>query len=93
MAVANLVNVLNPALVIIGGEGTRAGALILDPLRDALREHCFNGLYDDMRLVAEPWGDEAWARGAASLLLGELFQPALRRGEEDRPLLAVRAAR
>jgi hypothetical protein len=27
------------------------------------------------------------------LLLGELFQPALRRGEEDRPLLALRAAR
>jgi len=91
LAMANLVNVLNPALVIIGGEGTRAGALILEPLQEALREHCFNGLYSDMRVVAEPWGDEAWARGAASLLLGELFQPALRRGEEDRPLLAVRS--
>jgi N-acetylglucosamine repressor len=91
MAVANLVNVLNPALIIIGGEGTRAGGLILDPLQDALREHCFDGLYDDMRVVTEPWGDEAWARGAASLLLGELFQPALRRGEEDRPSLAIRS--
>ena len=91
LAIANLVNVLNPALVIIGGEGTRAGALILEPLQEALREHCFNGLYSDMRVVAEPWGDKAWARGAASLLLGELFQPALRRGEEDRPLLAVRS--
>jgi N-acetylglucosamine repressor len=90
VAVANLVNVLNPALVIIGGEGTRAGELIMTPFQRALREHCFNGLYDDLRVVAEPWGDEAWARGAASLLLGELFQPALYRGEEERLSLTVR---
>ena len=92
MAVANLVNVLNPALVVIGGEGTGAGALIIDPFQAALREHCFNGLYADMRVSIEPWGDEAWARGAASLLLGELFQPALRQGEEERASFAVRAA-
>jgi predicted NBD/HSP70 family sugar kinase len=89
-AVANLVNVLNPKLVIIGGEGTRAGELIVEPFRRALREHAFNGLYDDVTVVMEPWGDEAWARGAASLLLSELFQPALRRGEEERPSLTVR---
>lgn len=91
MAVANLVNVLNPALIIIGGEGTAAGDLILEPFQDALREHCFNGLYDDVTIAVEPWGDEAWARGAASLLLSELFQPALRRGEEERPSFALRA--
>jgi N-acetylglucosamine repressor len=89
MAVANLINVLNPALVIIGGEGTRAGDLITLPFQRALREHCFNGLYDDVQVVAEPWGDEAWARGAASLLLGELFQPALQRGMAERPSLTA----
>ena len=41
-------------------------------------------------VVVEPWDDEAWARGAASLLLGELFQPALRPGEDDRPSLTAR---
>jgi N-acetylglucosamine repressor len=91
MAVANLVNILNPALIILGGEGTAAGNLILEPFQDALRDHCFNGLYKDVQIAVEPWGDEAWARGAASLLLSELFQPALRRGEEERPSLALRA--
>jgi len=85
MAVANIVNTLNPALIIVGGEGTRAGTLLLDPLEATLREHCFDGLGDDVRVVSEPWGDEAWARGAASMLLAELFRPALRRGEEERP--------
>lgn len=90
LAVANLVNVLNPALVIISGEGVRAGELVMAPFQRALREHCFDGLDDDLRVVTEPWGDEAWARGAASLLLGELFQPALRQGDEERPSLMGR---
>jgi len=90
LAVANLVNVLNPSLIIIGGEGTRAGALVIEPFQAALRANCFDGLCDDLRVVTEPWGDEAWARGAASLLLSELFQPALRRGEEERPSLTAR---
>jgi predicted NBD/HSP70 family sugar kinase len=90
LALANTVNVLNPSLIIIGGEGTRAGTLLLDPLQSTLRANCFDGLADDVQVVMEPWGDEAWARGAASLLLGELFRPALRRGEEERPSFMVR---
>ncbi|HMQ31669.1 MAG TPA: ROK family transcriptional regulator [Chloroflexaceae bacterium] len=92
LAVANLVNVLNPAMVIISGEGVRAGELVTAPFRRALREHCFDGLDDDLAVVTEPWGDEAWARGAASLLLGELFQPAIRQGDEERPSLTTRSA-
>lgn len=90
LAMANLVNIFNPSLLIIGGEGTRAGALIIEPLQSALRDDCFNGMYADLKLAIEPWGDEAWARGAACLVLSELFQPALRRGEEERPSFAVR---
>lgn len=90
MAVANLVNTLNPAMVIVSGEGTRAGELVLVPFQRALAEHCFDGLADDLRVVTEPWGDEAWARGAASLLLAELFRPAIRQGDEERPSLTVR---
>lgn len=92
MAAANVVNLLNPGLIIVGGEGTRAGALLLEPFRDSLREHCFDGLFEDVEIVTDPWGDEAWARGAASLLLGELFEPALRSGEAERPSLTARPA-
>jgi predicted NBD/HSP70 family sugar kinase len=90
VAVANLVNVLNPALIIVGGEGMRAGSLIMDRFRAALREHSFGSLANDVRVVSEPWGDDAWARGAASLLLSEVFQPPLHRGDEERPSLTAR---
>jgi predicted NBD/HSP70 family sugar kinase len=90
VAVANLVNVLNPALIIVGGEGMRAGGLIMERFRAALLEHSFGSLAHDVRVVSEPWGDDAWARGAASLLLSEVFQPPLHRGDEERPSLTAR---
>jgi len=79
VAVANLVNVLNPALIIVGGEGMRAGGLIMEGFRAALLEHSFGSLAHDVRVVSEPWGDDAWARGAASLVLRELFESPVRK--------------
>lgn len=91
-AVGNLLNVLNPTLVVIAGEGTRAWPLLLASFQEAMHRAAFDGLLDDVDVVVEPWDDEAWARGAASLLLGALFQPALRPGEDSRLALNVRHA-
>jgi hypothetical protein len=32
------------------------------------------GQYSDLELRIEPWGDDIWARGAASLVLQQLFE-------------------
>jgi N-acetylglucosamine repressor len=87
LALADLVNIFNPPLIVVGGEGTRALDLLLEPLEEALRANCFEGLYEDVRLVVEPWGDDAWARGAAALMLDELFRPDLYHEEKTRASL------
>jgi predicted NBD/HSP70 family sugar kinase len=87
LALADLVNIFNPPLIVVGGEGTRELDLLLEPLEEALRANCFEGLYEDVRLVVEPWGDDAWARGAAALMLDELFRPDLYREEKTRASL------
>lgn len=89
MGIAQLVNIFNPPLLVVGGEGTRVLDLLLEPLQQALQANCFDGFFEDMRLVVEPWGDDAWARGAASLMLEELFRPALYRGDEARASLIL----
>ena len=89
-AIGNLLNLLNPRLVVLAGEGTRGCPYLLDSMRAAMEQAAFDGILDGVELVVEPWDDEAWARGAASLLLGELFQPALRPGEDGRPSLTAR---
>ena len=84
-ALASVINVLNPTLVIVGGEGAKFLDLLLPSLRDALEAHCFDGLFADVELVVEPWGDDAWARGAAGLMLDEFFHPPEDREQPDSP--------
>ena len=90
MGIATLVNILNPQLVIVGGEGVRAGEWRFGSMREAIREHAFDGLADDLDIVIEPAGDETWARGAACVVLGELFKPPVHKGEKV-DLMAVMA--
>ncbi|MEX0700168.1 MAG: ROK family transcriptional regulator [Acidimicrobiia bacterium] len=73
-SLANLVNLFAPTLLILSGEGIRAGDVLLDPLREELEARVFDGLRGTFQLVVEPLPDAAWARGAASLVLGELFE-------------------
>lgn len=79
IGIATLVNILNPQMVIVGGEGVRAGQWRFDPMREAIQAHAFNGLADRLEIVIEPSGDEAWARGAACVVLGELFKSPVQR--------------
>jgi predicted NBD/HSP70 family sugar kinase len=81
MGIATLVNILNPQLIIVGGEGVRAGEWRFGPMREAIRQHAFDGLADDLDIVIEPAGDETWARGAACVVLGELFKPPAHKGK------------
>jgi len=89
MALADLVNIFNPPLLVIGGEGARALDLLQESLQETLQTHCFDGFFNDMRLVVEPWGDDAWARGAASLMLDELFRPDVYHNDESRASLML----
>lgn len=81
VGIANLVNILNPQLVIVAGEGVRAGEYRFQVMREAIGMHAFDGLAKELKIVIEPSGDETWARGAASLVLGEIFKHPLYRDE------------
>lgn len=74
VALAGLVNVFDPELIVIGGEGVRLGDAFFGPLRESLSAHVFNGLGDGLQVVTEPWDDDAWARGAAGLVVSRTFE-------------------
>ena len=86
-AVGNLVNIFNPSRIIFAGEGTRESDLYGTAFDKELGATVFDGLQDALTVHNDSWSDEAWARGAAALLLGELFQPNFRQDESDRPTL------
>ena len=70
---ANLINLFNPRLIIISGEGVRMGDVFFDGMRHAIEEHAVFELMQDTEIRINSWGDDVWARGAASLVIGELF--------------------
>ena len=72
-AVANMMTLLNPELLIICGEGTELGPTFLDPIVTAVREQTFADLGRQADVKVQLWGDEAWAVGAATLVLRESF--------------------
>jgi predicted NBD/HSP70 family sugar kinase len=74
LGIANLINLFNPALILIGGEGVRAGEMMFGPMRVAAEQHTIPVLWPDTEIIIDPWGDDAWAIGAASLVLGEVFR-------------------
>ncbi len=84
-ALAILANLFAPALIVLAGEGMRAAPHLLPAARRALDAFAFADLGSRIDLVVEPWGDDAWARGAATLAASRyLLHEAARVGGADR---------
>lgn len=67
-ALGILVNIFAPSLIILGGEGVRGAEFFLPTAEATLKEVSFGDLAGRLQLVVDPWGDDAWARGAAALV-------------------------
>lgn len=65
-ALASVVNLLNPAIVIVGGEMVRAGDLLLEPARTGLRRHALDSVAQTP-IVASRLGHRASMIGATLL--------------------------
>jgi predicted NBD/HSP70 family sugar kinase len=74
LGIANLVNLLNPQRVIICQGAIRCAHLFEDSLRLVAEQMVIPPLKRNLEIVIDHWGDEVWARGAASLVLLELDQ-------------------
>jgi predicted NBD/HSP70 family sugar kinase len=81
-AVAGLVNVLSPQLVLISGEGTQAWAHMATAFRHHLGEAVFPPLRD-VAVEIDPWDDGKWALGAAALVLRATFLTGLDEQSSD----------
>jgi glucokinase len=74
-AVASLVAVLDPELVVIGGGVSAAGDLLLDPIRKAYLEHLpARGFRPELRIEAAQLVNDAGVVGAADLARIELVK-------------------
>src|SRR4051794_1329790 len=69
LAVANLVNLLNPRRVVVGGEVAACGDILLEPLRRECARHAISSASADVEIVAGALGERAEVLGALALVL------------------------
>ncbi len=70
IGVANLVNLLNPAMVVIGGGVAKAGDLLFAPVRRIVLEEAFQRPGAAVQITPAALGDDAGAVGAAAVAIG-----------------------
>ncbi len=69
VAVAGLLNLMNPQRVILGGGFSRLGDLLLEPLRDATRNRTLMSSLAAAQVVTSELGPQSIAVGAATMVL------------------------
>jgi predicted NBD/HSP70 family sugar kinase len=66
---ADLVNITDPEVIVVGGEAVSFGSALLEPLRATLEKNTFRPAPP----VLPDWEDNSWARGAAALVTQKIF--------------------
>jgi len=85
IAIAGLLNLMNPALVILGGGLSRLGGLLLEPLRETVHRRTLVSSVAASEIRMSALGPKSVAIGAATMVLKEaladsrLFPAAIRR--------------
>jgi glucokinase len=76
VGVCNLVNMLNPDVVVIGGGVIAAGELLLEPVRAEVRARALSPAREHVRILPARFGAESGMLGAAVLALEGIGSPA-----------------
>lgn len=67
VGLSHVVNLLNPQLIILGGDLIHGHDLLMEPIREELARHCAPKLLDHLELQVSSLGHDSGLKGAASL--------------------------
>jgi len=82
-ALAGIIHTLDPEIVVILGEGVSAWSFWEQGFEQSFRRHLMPSRRG-IPFVVEPWTEDQWALGAASLVLGTPFDASGNAGEQGR---------
>lgn len=75
IGLTNLIHVINPEVVILGGGVSKTGKFIMPSIQKTIKERGLSKEARETRIVTSKLGDDATPLGAVALLLFELFDP------------------
>lgn len=69
IGITNLIHILEPELVIIGGGVTKAGPLLFDPIRATVKQRVMSEIFNEVSIREAQLGGDVGLFGAAALAL------------------------
>jgi glucokinase len=72
IALANIVQLINPGIIILGGHVAQAGDVLIRPLQARVHELCLAAAHSSLRIVQSSFGSEANIVGAVTLALQDI---------------------
>ena len=77
IGLTNLIHILNPKRIIVGGGVANANKFVLDSVRETIQIRCLTQSAKQTEILLSKLGEDATAIGAVTLILQELFSPTL----------------
>lgn len=73
---ANMINIFNPEVVVVGGSLSLAGDYLLQPVRQAIKKHSLKLVNSDTRLVCSKLHEKAGVIGSCMTARRQMFENA-----------------
>ncbi len=77
--VAGLCNLFNPEMVVIGGDLSTAGELLIEPLSESVHRYALPSATEQLEVVAGELGERANVLGALALAIAQSGQAVAQR--------------
>lgn len=98
IAIANMLNLLNPGLIVLGGDLVAADSILIRSVEKTALSRAISKAGKEVTITSSALGDDVVAIGAATLVLHHAFQPSmitkilspLKGGDYRTPSLAFR---
>ncbi|MBN2551997.1 MAG: ROK family transcriptional regulator [Spirochaetales bacterium] len=74
-ATANAVNLLDPQLLILGGGLVNAGSILIDSIKESLKQYTMMGIAEDIEIRVSKLGVDSSALGIALIAMDRIFCP------------------
>jgi glucokinase len=72
IGMANLVNLFNPQLIVVGGGLANIGDALFEPVRHVIEQRAFRAAAEAVRVVPAKLGDDVGVLGAAAVALAQI---------------------
>jgi glucokinase len=82
LGLANVINLMNPEVVIVGGGMSAAGDRLLNPVRDAVNKHILKLSGQACRVIQANLGSRAGMTGAAAYAYAKMQDAEIAKGLE-----------